>query len=109
MRQCLRRLLALLALAACALAEVANTELLRTIDTTAAVVRISITARATGVQGSYAFAFPRDIASHIAFIAVKEGDRGERDLPVADVKDRCVGSQRKKINVSRPSSPLTQE
>lgn len=90
----LQLLLALAALCAATVAEVVNTEFIRTIDTTAAVVRISITAKATGVQDSYIFAFPKDIAAHIAYFEVTEG---AKNLPVADVKDRwdlCVCSIR---------------
>src|SRR3546814_20945601 len=45
-------LLLVLSLCVCALAEVPNTEFLLTIYSTAAVVRISITAHAQGVQAS---------------------------------------------------------
>ena len=70
MRRAAILLLACLAILRVSLAQVLNTEVIRTIDASTSIVKITTEIKAVNVKGEYQIAFPTHEAKSLSFISV---------------------------------------
>jgi len=70
MRRAALLLLASLAILGASLAQVLNTEVIRTIDASTSIVKITAEIKAANVKGEYQIAFPTQEAKSLSFISV---------------------------------------